>query len=468
MSNINWTEEVSKRKNELLEDAKGLFQIPSILNETERKEGAPFGSEIEKALLYMLNLGKESSMEVKNLDGYAGHLEIGNGDELLGILCHVDVVPAGEGWSVEPFGGEIKDGKIFARGAIDDKGPTMAAFYAMKIIQELKLPLSKRVRMIIGCDEESNWECVRHYFKNEEMPDFGFAPDADFPIINAEKGIFDVEFKIAAENAKSDEGLHLISFQSGQRLNMVPDKAIAKVTGSSIEEAEENFKKYAATKGFSYEISKEDNVLTLSAEGKSAHGSTPEVGVNAGLELAQFLCSLSFNGSDQTFLNLLSDVSGEYTGEKIGIAANDEASGSLTVNVGVIKYSDSEGGKVGMNIRYPVTHNSEKIETALSNRADQGNWTMKVIENNPPNYVDGNHPLVKTLQKVYEEQTGEPGEPIAIGGGTYARSLQTGVAFGALFPGREDVAHQKDEYMFVDDLLRAAAIYAQAIYELAK
>ncbi|WNB93088.1 dipeptidase PepV [Bacillus sp. NEB1478] len=468
MTNINWTEEVAKRKNELLEDTKGLLQIPSILNEAERKEGAPFGSEIERALLYMLKLGKESSMEVKNSDGYAGHLEIGKGDELLGILCHVDVVPAGEGWSVEPFGGEIKDGKIFARGAIDDKGPTMAAFYAMKIIQELKLPLSKRVRMIIGCDEESNWECVRHYFKNEEMPDFGFAPDADFPIINAEKGIFDVEFKIDAQKAESEEGLHLVSFQSGQRLNMVPDRAIAKITGSSIIEAEEKFKKYSETKDLSFETSIESNVLSLKVEGKSAHGSTPEVGVNAGLKLAEFLNGLSFNGSDHTFLNLLSDVSGEFTGEKIGIAAKDEASGSLTVNVGVMKYNDSECGTVGMNIRYPVTHRSEKIETSLTDRAAQDNWSLKVIENNPPNYVDENHPLIKTLQKVYEDQTGEPGELIAIGGGTYARSLHTGVAFGALFPGREDVAHQKDEYMYVDDLLRAAAIYAQAIYELAK
>jgi succinyl-diaminopimelate desuccinylase len=129
---------------------------------------------------------------------------------------------------------------------------------------------------------------------------------------------------------------------------------------------------------------------------------------------------------------------------------------------------NSEGGKVGLNIRYPVTHNSNEIEETLFKRAKDDNWDLRIIENNPPNYVDEKHPLIKTLQKVYEEQTGEKGDLIAIGGGTYARSLNTGVAFGALFPGREDVAHQKDEYMYIDDLLRASAIYAQAIYELAK
>ncbi|MFD1358558.1 dipeptidase PepV [Fictibacillus halophilus] len=466
MSNINWTEEVERRKEQLLEDTKGLLRIPSILDETKGTKDAPFGPEIHQALTYLLDLGKVIGMSAKDVDGYAGHLEMGSGEELVGILCHVDVVPAGEGWTVDPFGAEIKDGKIYARGAIDDKGPTMAAFYAMKIIQELKLPLSKRVRMIIGCDEESNWQCVRHYFKNEEMPDFGFAPDADFPIINAEKGIFDVEFTLASDNGNND-GLQLMSFESGQRLNMVPDRAAAKIKGSDLENIEKAFARYAESKGVQCNSFIENGELALQTEGKSAHGSTPEIGINAGLELAEFLNGYTFAGQGNAFLSLLEAVTGEYTGNKLGIAAEDEASGKLTVNAGVMKFN-SEGGKVGLNIRYPVTHNSNEIEETLFKRAKDDNWDLRIIENNPPNYVDEKHPLIKTLQKVYEEQTGEKGELIAIGGGTYARSLNTGVAFGALFPGREDVAHQKDEYMYIDDLLRATAIYAKAIYELAK
>jgi succinyl-diaminopimelate desuccinylase len=343
----------------------------------------------------------------------------------------------------------------------------MAAFYAMKILQELQLPLTKRVRMIIGCDEESNWQCVRHYFSKEEMPSIGFAPDADFPIISAEKGIFDVSFSMDNDELQSNDR-ELLYFQSGQRLNMVPDRAIAKLKGNDLEEIEAAFKVYAADKGIGYQTVFKNGELTLQTEGKSAHGSTPEIGINAGLELAEFLLSYPFQGQGQTFLSLLSLLTGEYSGSKLGIASEDEASGSLTVNTGIMNFDNREGGKVGLNIRYPVTHSSDEIESTLAELAKKNNLSMKIIENNPPNYVDENHPLIKTLQKVYEEQTGEEGKLIAIGGGTYARSLNTGVAFGALFPGREDVAHQKDEYMYVDDLLRAAAIYAQAIYELAK
>jgi succinyl-diaminopimelate desuccinylase len=320
--------------------------------------------------------------------------------------------------------------------------------------------------MIIGCDEESNWQCVRHYFKHEEMPNFGFAPDADFPIINAEKGIFDVEFSVGKAEANGE--LNLISFVSGQRLNMVPDKAEAVIKGKALDEVEAAFAKYSDAKGIKHESVIENDVLTLKIEGKSAHGSTPEAGVNAGLQLAGFLSTWPFIGAEESFLQLLKDTLNEFSGEKLGIAAEDEASGMLTVNVGVMKFDHSDGGTIGMNIRYPVTHDSELIEKALRNRANQAGLTMRIIENNPPNYVDEHHPLIKTLQKVYKEQTGEEGKLIAIGGGTYARSLNTGVAFGALFPGREDVAHQKDEYMFVEDLLKAAAIYAHAIYELAK
>ncbi|WP_144698516.1 dipeptidase PepV [Fictibacillus phosphorivorans] len=468
MDQINWKEQVEKRKKQLMEDTKGLLRIPSLLDEENAKAGAPFGHEIEKALTYMLDLGKDSGMTVKNVDGYAGHIEIGNGEDIVGVLCHVDVVPPGDGWSVDPFGAEVKDGKIFARGAIDDKGPTMAAFYGMKIIQELELPLSKRVRMIIGCDEESNWQCVRHYFTKEEMPAIGFAPDADFPIISAEKGIFDVEFRLKTDQERDKNELQLLSFTSGQRLNMVPDYAEAKIQGSGLEEVQQLFEAFGQKSGVEYAAQIEGDALTLKVKGKSAHGSTPEMGKNAGLILGGYLNTLSFTGKAKLFLKLLDELTGEYTGDKLNIAAEDEASGKLTVNAGVLSYSGTEGGKVGLNIRYPVTHDSKKIEHTLLTRAKKDDWSMRIIENNPPNYVEEHHPLIKTLQKVYEDQTGKKGELMAIGGGTYARSLETGVAFGALFPGREDVAHQKDEHMFVEDLLLASAIYAQAIYELAK
>src|SRR5690606_23979473 len=179
--------EVEKRKNDLIHDTQRLLQIKSVLDEENATKDAPLGQGVKDALQFMLDLGEEHGFKSKNEGNLAGHIDFGEAEECVGILCHVDVVPEGDGWSVDPYGAEIKDGKIYARGAIDDKGPTMAAFYGMKIVKELDLPLKRRVRMIIGTDEESNWRCVDHYFEHEEMPTFGFAPDADFPIIYAEK-----------------------------------------------------------------------------------------------------------------------------------------------------------------------------------------------------------------------------------------------------------------------------------------
>lgn len=231
MNQLNWYGEVLKRKDELIQETRNLLKIKSVLNEEEKTEEAPFGSGVKEALDYMLALGDKDGFVVKNVGNVAGHIEFGQGSELIGILCHVDVVPEGDGWSSAPFAAEIRDGKIYARGAMDDKGPTMAAYFAMKIVKELGLPLNKRVRMIIGTDEESEWRCVERYFKEEEMPSMGFAPDADFPIIHAEKGIADFDFvypvKDFAAERKDQGKFEVLSFQSGRRYNMVPDYAKA-------------------------------------------------------------------------------------------------------------------------------------------------------------------------------------------------------------------------------------------------
>src|SRR5690606_22766935 len=210
MSTINWQEEVWKRKEDFIKDLQGLLQIKSVLNEEEAAADAPLGKGIKEALDYMLTLGEKDGFISKNVGNLAGHLEMGEGEELLGILGHVDVVPEGDGWTIDPYGGIIKDGKIFARGASDNKGPTIAAYYGMKVVKELGLPLGKRVRLIIGTDEESNWRCVDHYFKEEEMPDIGFVPDADFPIIFAEKGISDLDIVQPAGDGTSNGEFQLI------------------------------------------------------------------------------------------------------------------------------------------------------------------------------------------------------------------------------------------------------------------
>ncbi|SCC18219.1 succinyl-diaminopimelate desuccinylase [Fictibacillus enclensis] len=466
MNHIDWKIEVEKRKDSFLNDTQGLLQIRSVLDEGNATKNAPFGPDIAAALEYMLSLGEDAGMAVKNVDGYAGHIEMGAGEELIAVLGHLDVVPEGDGWTVDPYGGEIKDGKIFARGAIDDKGPTMAAWYGMKIIKELNLPLSKRVRLILGTDEESQWRCVDHYFKHEEMPAAGFAPDADFPIIHAEKGMMNVTMKqeVVTKEEESEAVLH--SFQSGLRLNMVPDRAEAHLI--TAEKWEDRFQDFLNENHLTGGIEEEGDMQRFYLTGKSAHGSTPEFGVNAGFMLASFLSQLSLDHQGLSFLHFIKEHLMDSSGDKLGIKVEDEVSGMLTVNPGVFNYHKEDGGSLGLNIRYPVTHSGNTVMEILGKLAEREGFTIDVTKHTTPHFVDEQHTVVQTLKKVYEEQTGHSGKPIAIGGGTYARSLEAGVAFGALFPGREDVAHQKDEYMFLEDLFSAAAIYAEAIYELAK
>lgn len=471
MEQIQWMKEVENRRDELIKDAQELLKIKSVLDEEHALPEAPLGAGVKEALTFLLELGEKDGFTAKNVGNLAGHLEFGQGEEIVGILCHVDVVPEGDGWASDPYGAEIRDGKIFARGAIDDKGPTMAAYYAMKIVKELGLPLNKRVRMIIGTDEESNWRCVDHYFKHEEMPALGFAPDADFPIIYAEKGIAD--FDLVMKHQATEDGafdVEVIEFSAGRRYNMVPDFSRAALIVSQgqtdLVQRFEDFKKQNELSGKAHV---ESGKLILELEGVSAHGMEPDLGKNAGLYMASFLSQLNLDANSSKYFRFVANfLAKDSRGKELGIAYHDDITGDLTINVGKLTFSKGSGGRAGLNMRYPVTTELEKTKEVLNGILQKEGLFIENYSNSSPHHVDENDFLIQTLKKVYEEQTGEKAELLSIGGGTYARSLKSGVAFGPLFPGRPDIAHQKDEYMIIDDLVKATAIYAQAIYELAR
>lgn len=470
---IDWQAEVVKRKDELLAQTQAFLQIPSVLDEEIVTENAPFGTEVARALQYALDLATQNGMRTKNLDGYIGYGEFGEGEEMVGILCHVDVVPAGDGWSVPPFAGEIVGDRLIARGAIDDKGPTMAAFYAAKIVKELGLPLKRRVRIIFGADEESEWRCVDRYFETEEMPTFGFAPDADFPLIHAEKGMYNVILK-QNSFAPLTGDIQLTRFQSGVRSNMVPDAAEVELrfaSGEQLHTVCEQFHQFVDEHGRKGQCSVEGKQCRLTIDGISAHGSTPHRGIHAGWMMARFLHELVLDERGRAFISLLHDCfMDDPFAAKLGIATLNEEMGELTINVGVIRYETDGSGdaKLVLNIRYPSNTNIEELRDKLNKRI--AHYECDIIEEDTkltPHHIVKDHPLVQTLMRIYEKHTGTKADPLAIGGATYARSLNLGVAYGAQFPGREDTAHQKDEYILIDDLLKATAIYAEAIYQLA-
>lgn len=471
MPKIDWYAEVLKRKDDLIRDLQGLVRIRSVYDETTVGEDTPFGEGPKNALNYMLEKGKENGFQVKNVDHFAGHIEMGSGEKLVGVLGHVDVVPEGDGWTFDPYGGEIHDGKIYGRGTADDKGPTMAAFYALKIVKELGLPLSKRVRLIIGTDEESGMRCIKNYFQKEEMPDVGFVPDADFPIIYAEKGIASVDLLYVDHvNGTAAHKYKVNKFEAGRRYNMVPDHAQAIIQfQEDPDDLTERFHTFLRKYGLSGDIEVTMQTVTLTLHGVSAHAMEPDRGVNAGLYLGAFLADEPIDSKAKGYFSFIKEkLFQDSRGRKLNIAYQDEESGELTVNAAIFAYDSEENGKIGLNFRYPVTYDMLKGAKKLEEEVFPFGFTVNLLSDSKPLFVDKNDELIQILKKVYEEQTGEEATLLTIGGGTYARHLKKGVAFGAMFPGREDVMHQKDEYMYIEDLLKATSIYAQAIYELAK
>ncbi|WP_332649452.1 dipeptidase PepV [Lysinibacillus sp. 54212] len=460
---MDWLKEANARKQELLFELQQLIKIESVLHDEKATDDIPFGPGPLEALQFMLTKGKEQGMEVKNIDNFAGHIEMGEGDEILGILCHVDVVPAGDHWTYPPFEGRIVDGKLFGRGAIDDKGPTMAAWLAMKMVKDAEIQLNKRVRMIIGTDEESGFRCVDRYFEKEEMPAIGFAPDADFPLINAEKGIAHLIFSQKNQRAKEDT---LISFQAGKRINMVPDVATAILERAS-EKIDENFQKFLSENDAQGTLNYDSGRYIITVKGKSAHAMEPEKGRNAAVVLAKFLLTQDLTGAAADFVRFIVEVfDGDHFGTALGFEFEDAMSGHTTLNPGVVSF-DENGGTIEISMRYSVTYPFEEKITAVQQCLGSYPFTLDIAGNSAPHYVSEDDDLVQTLLSVYQKHSNDFSKVLSTGGGTYARVLKKGVAFGMLYPGEPDVAHQADEFVDVENLVKAAAIYAEAIVKLA-
>ena len=450
---------IENKKDELIKNLQGAIRIKSLYEEDS--SGYPFGKNVKDSLDYMLNLSESLGFKTHNMDNYVGWCEYGEGDKMVAVLGHLDVVPEGDGWSVPPYEAVVKDGRIYGRGTMDDKGPTMAALYGLLAIKESKLPINKRIRLIFGCNEETGSLDMKYYAKNGgEMPVMGFTPDGEYPVINGEKGLITETYNL---KYKKEGALTVKEIKGGTAHNIVPGFAYAELICPEDIAAD-----ILSTDEGNITVSKTADGVRIEAKGLSAHGGTPNEGLNAVGILTKFLNKLPFEGEIKKAIKLIAEKIGtEYDGKSMGIYMEDEVSGYLTMNLGVLE-GDCENLTAKLNYRYPVTKKFDMCQPIVKKAFEEAGFTLTVANYKDKIYMEPDSELVKKLMSVYTAYTGDSAKPKSIGGGTYAKMMQNVLAFGPIFPGDEVREHKPDEFMEISRLLDNAAIFANAMYELAK
>ncbi len=414
----------------MIEALSQLIAIPSVTAAPATAQ-APYGDEVKRALDYVLSLCAAMGMRIKNCGNHIGYAEIGQGEEMLGILGHLDVVPVGDGWHTDPFTLTEQEGKLYGRGVVDDKGPLIATIFALKDILDSGMPLYRRIRIIFGCQEESgDWLDMDYYKAHEELPTFGFTPDADFPAIYGEKGIVHLTLSMPIEQT----GLHMA--QGGIAPNVVPDFAQATLA----------------------------NGITFTATGVSAHGSMPDQGKNA---ISALFAQITAHTTACAFANFYRAIIGDtIDGSLLGIALSDAESGALTCNVGMLT-QDATHATITLDIRYPVTHTQESVLARIQQAIVAYPVALAVTHAQNSVFMEVNGAVIQTLIGAYQQVSGDMSAPKVIGGGTYARAMPNIVAFGPMQPNRECTEHQKNEYILREDLFTARTVYRLAIERLA-
>lgn len=462
---MDWLKEFTSYEDAFIEDLKGLIAIYSIRDDKSACKGAPFGKGCHEALQYMLNLGKKHGFAVHDIDGYAGVIEYGESEESVGILAHLDVVPLGDDWTKDSLGGDIIDGYMFGRGVLDDKGPAMAAFYALKMLKDKGIVLPKKIMLILGCDEESGMQCMDYYVKHAQVPTIGFTPDANFPVIYGEKGGLHVRFHGQCESIIS-------SMKAGNRPNVVIDKAFAILKkGTWLDESLFDF--YLKSNALEGTIKQVDGEFHLFMQGVSAHGAMPYLGVNAALHMLNFIASATDDYFAKSSYQMLQD----WMGKPLDISMEGAHMGFLTMNTGIVKVE--QGYKeIVVDIRYPNDADVEQIKRCILEHTNTLQYPLQVeiINKANPLFVDPNSKLVTTLSSVYRKYSKDESTPnMTIGGGTYAKKFPNFVAFGPEFPNQEmpkhmfvGGPHQRDEGILLTNLYKAIAIYCESIEKLAE
>ena len=482
---------LEQNKDEMIASLQAVLRCNSEQTDAVRTawgEVYPFGEGVQKAFVTFLKIAEEMGFVTYNADNYGGHVDfVGTGrpvkneegeivnyekPKVLGILGHLDVVPAGGGWDFDPYGANMAEGKIYGRGTTDDKGPMVSCLYAMKALKDAGHKPQATIRLIIGLDEETNWKGMDYYFSKAAKPDFGFTPDGDFPVINGEKGIlvFELAKKFSQTHVK---GLELRSLSGGAAANSVADSCRVVVRNQNAGEApyvkiREEITKFREETGYKIHAKGIGKSLEITTTGISAHGAKPEAGLNAISIMMEFLGRLNFVNEDHNdFIEFYNRYIGFcLDGEHLGINFSDEVSGGLVFNVGIAEMNE-KAGKLTINVRYPVTLEHEKIYETMAETLERYNIGLIKEKLQEPSFMDTDSPMIRLFMDIYRKHTGDTeSHPLVIGGGTYARAAEGIVAYGAQFPDDEDLMHRKNEALSLKRLTQMTKIYAEAIYKL--
>lgn len=450
---------------EMIRDISTLIRIPS--EKGEPKENMPFGENPAKALAAAEQIARNMGFSVKNYDNFVASIDLNDLPRQLDILAHLDVVPAGNGWSVtQPFEPLVKDGKLYGRGSADDKGPAIAALYAMKAVRDLGVPLKKNVRLVFGTDEECGSADITHYYELEKEAPMTFSPDAAFPVINIEKGRYSIWVKAAWK--ESTEMPRILSVHGGVKSNVVPDTAEATVEGFSIPEFSEYTEKASAKTGVQFILREDNGKIIVEAHGVCAHASMPGDGNNAITGLIDLLAGIPFAKSEG-FEKLCSVNKlfphGDWQGRASGVAMADEISGLLTMSLNLFEYSLT-GLKGFFDGRIPICATNENLKDIFCAKAKSLGLTPDDDGISPAHNVPKDTPFIQTLLKCYEQYSNRKGECFAIGGGTYTHRLKNGVAFGCSMPETDNHMHGADEYAVINELMLGAKIFTQVIIDI--
>lgn len=460
--------------NDILNDIIELIRIPSVYSR-DSKPGMPFGENIDRCLRKTLEIGEALGFRTKNYDGYAGEMDMGDGENILGILCHCDVVDAGEGWHIDPFEPVIKEGKLYGRGSADDKGPMVACMYAVRQLKDDgKIPADVTVRIIVGTNEEEDWNDIPYYLQKADfLPSVSIVPDAMFPLIYCEKGLYDIDLIYGPDdktNILTDNGtvhIFLEELTCGSARNSVASgaKAVLVVNDKTAGQVALLLERCLKEKGYEGTITVTGNRIELILNGKSAHAMNPEKGINAAAQLLSVLSILpedrfSHSGLTSAFSKLIGE---EFSGEKAGLACCDRESGALTLNVGTVNKSVDGAVVMQISVRYPSSVPFEEIRERTYKGLGSC-FLIKEINHMEPVYFRKDDGLISLLMDVYREVSGDyKAEPLAIGGATYARAMPEAVAFGPVFPWEAEMAHEPDEFVNISSLEKAQEIYYRAV-----